>query len=125
MPLSQFRLVTMEWMEPSSWNDVQQNIVHESEVDTFLKATLELHYAPGLNPHNGNKCRIAREITVASFDAAGPFWWTTPGLKDNGDPSGATLLQSDGRSRRLWINPDYLAQLRANERAMLEEGLEG
>jgi len=60
---------------------------------------------PGVNPHTGQRLtertiRISHTPFVASasidtradLQPMGPFWWSTPGLMKNGDPSGAQVF---------------------------------
>lgn len=69
------------------------HIVAMSELGTFLAATLELHFSPGVNPHSRVRCSRVLCITSADMVADGPFWWTVPGLRDNDDPRGAVVFR--------------------------------
>jgi hypothetical protein len=66
------------WMDDEDDIEASEYIVHEDHVERFVKATVRLHYAPGINPHAGVRLRVTRKVTVAEFEAQGPFWWTTP-----------------------------------------------
>jgi hypothetical protein len=48
----------------------------------------------GINPHNGGKPRRIWKITVVELEWLGPFWWSTPDLQKNNDPTGVPVLDS-------------------------------
>lgn len=55
--------------------------MHERDVETFIKATLELHWKPGINPHaSGGKLANVWSIEVTKLDGLQAYWWSTPGL---------------------------------------------
>ncbi len=68
-------------------------LVSQSDLDRFLKATLELHHDPGVNPHSGGTTDKVVKITSRTLQSKGRFWWSTPGLKANDDPKGAEILE--------------------------------
>lgn len=99
-----------------------EKMMHVSQVETYIKAQIELHYERKTNPHvdrwnathpndrlrsTGETSR-ARIINVSAFfDKAGPYWWTTPGMEDNG--TGAEVLLG-WNEKRHWAHPDILAE---------------
>lgn len=68
------------------------HIVLASEVDKFVAACRELHHESAINPHSGLKTARLSRITVGRLVLFGPYWWSTPGLRDNGDPKGARVI---------------------------------
>lgn len=86
-------------------------IVHKDKVDTFIAATKELHDNPGHNPHNGNKATPVHQIEVGPLTQQGPFWWTTPGLQNNYDASGAPLIMGDYHKTLVWRSDKLKAVL--------------
>ncbi len=75
------------------WGDETRDyFVFESEVATFVTATLELYVDPGINPGNSEKPSSVFAITFAVLAQKSPYWWSTPGLK-NYDPTGASILE--------------------------------
>jgi hypothetical protein len=77
------------------------HMIRKEDLDKFVEASKQLHYNPGKNPHNGGNAKPICAITVETdLRWTGPFWWTTPGLKRNGDPAGVQLLQ--GTPRMVW-----------------------
>ena len=91
-PLSELRQVTVYFTDG---RDAHSYLVHQSEVDKFVAACKRLHVAPGVNPHNGMQCAKACKITVAPLCAHGPYWWSTPNLRENFDPAGARVIDVD------------------------------
>jgi hypothetical protein len=106
LPLSAFRIVTIRWMDDED-DDVRatEHIVHESHVDRFVRATLRLHYAPGINPHAGVRVAVARSITVGKIVAGGPYWWSTPSLQRQDETAGAIIFRGDEECI-VWTHPD-------------------
>lgn len=70
----------------------------------LVNASLELHYDPGVNPHNGKSAAPVWKITVSQLRKDGPYWWSTPGLQHNYDPNGATLY-AWSQEKVLWERP--------------------
>ena len=64
-------------------------IVAEQELVLYLSALMQLH----VNEAEERGATPVVAITVASLHAEGPYWWSTPGLKDNNDPRGASVLE--------------------------------
>ena|SRR5271166_5419859 len=94
----------------------QRHYMMESQVATFLQATLELHYQPGINPHNGNTAALLWEAKVGKLEQPVSYWWCVPGLHKNHDQAGAQISSFVHKS--LWVHPDLqvlLAQERADE----------
>lgn len=97
-PLSEFRMVEYLFRESSMYN---KEVVHESQVEMFCEAILQLHYNPGINPHNREKTSEVITINVMRMEPSGPYWWTGPSLEGS---DGATLY---GRNYdRRWIRPE-------------------
>ena len=69
-------------------------IVNKLNLEKFILATKELHFDPGVNPHNKDKGKTAqaKKITVQKLEKTGPYWWSTPGLMHNNDPNGAFIF---------------------------------
>lgn len=111
LPFADFRQVTIRWMDSDGFAN---HIVHKDEVDAFVKATVQLHHSPGINPYNGNVCAVAAEIFVSSFEATPPVWWSTPGLGTE-RAQGATVFDPQN-GQQVWINPDYAAICAIDER---------
>ncbi len=98
-----------------------EKLMHESQVAVYIKAQIELHYERETNPHvdkwnaahpelarNTGGTARAKTINVGKFfDKAGPYWWTTPGMEDNGTGAAVLLGWND---ERYWAHPDVLAQ---------------
>ena len=87
-------------------------IVALGELRKFLKATLQLHYSPGINPHNNRKtCRVVKitvqDIRNKNLKPEGIYWWSTPGLTCN--PCGAIIWslpeEENSEQRILWKQP--------------------
>lgn len=92
-------------------------IVAREEVETFITAMKELHYSPGVNPHNKgslNNTSPVHQIEVGQFDETGPFWWTTPGLQpaEKSKVKGAKVIQADYRKKVVWRSPALVETLR-------------
>ncbi len=69
-------------------------------IGRFIEASNQLHYCPGINPHNNQRTPKMKEILLWKLRTSGPLWWTTPGLGKNDDggyisayPGGAVLLE--------------------------------
>lgn len=86
-PVSQLCKVTLVFEGGHS----PEYMMQADQVDTFIEASKELHFFPGINPHNGAKTSELREIYVAKmrpFTATRTdflshpkaYWHTTPGL---------------------------------------------
>lgn len=124
-PLSDFRQVEVLMLGPAGPGRERTHLVHKDHVARFMAATLELHHAPGINPHNGGATTPVGEIRVYTLRAAGPYWHTTPGLKGNGDAAGALTFETD-ELVDAWTSPALDAERRADEARELavEAGLD-
>jgi hypothetical protein len=100
--------VTIWYPAPEDTFKSTNHIVAEDDLETFLRATLELHFEPGYNPHSGGSTSQAMWITVARLRPRGPFWWSVPGLNGNGDPAGALLWDWDVHPETVWVRPDFV-----------------
>jgi hypothetical protein len=86
IPVSQLRMVSLHFMSGS----ISKHVVHESQVDVMVEASLKLHHEPGVNPHNGKETAKLREIFLWKLQRSGPYWWTGPSLHA-GDKKGAAV----------------------------------
>ena len=76
-----------------------EHIVAQGDVEKFVTASLELH-------GGGRRAELVQYITTQPLRPRGPFWWSTPGLGDNGDPSGAVIWDwGYGQGQRVWVRP--------------------
>jgi hypothetical protein len=87
------------------------HMMHQSQVDTFLKATIRLHHTHG-NPHlEPAKQMLANLWEVRVHGVEVPtvsYWWCAESLQAK-DAKGAKLNPPSIRSTRLWAHPDLLA----------------
>ena len=94
--LGEIRAVTLEFLSGRQ----STYLVPKEEVDAFVEAAKELHYKPGINPHNRVKTAPITVISVGELTFrdgfCGPYWWTTPGLAENGNPEGARCVSASG-----------------------------
>lgn len=77
------------------------------DIERFLKAILELHFEPGINPHitdRDPKTAEVQLVAIAPFSKNGPYWWSTPGLQENYDHNGASVYTSVGFDA-VWVRP--------------------
>lgn len=121
-PLRNFRLVEYTWLKPATAEAATSRLVHKDHVARFVTALKELHYAPGVNPHNlesnGGRTAVLGTIRISAIRATGPYWHTTPGLQRNDDPAGAVVFQ-DGDTLETWEHPALTARYRAEDAAEL------
>lgn len=82
-----------------------ERIVAFHQLEKFLLAILELHFSPGLNPHNRNEAAEVQCITTATLQPRGPYWWSTPGLQENNDPNGVVIFSWEMTPRIAWLRP--------------------
>lgn len=96
----------------------QIHMMHESEIDTFIKATIKLYY-----PHHFDsegrpivvKLNNLWAIYVSNIQISNvSYWWCSENLQDS-DPLAAKLNQESYR-RRVWAHPELL-QLEKEDRA--------
>ena len=69
-----------------------EHIVKTTDLAKFIEASQRLHYEPGINPHNGKVTARLSCIEVSKLVSGGPYWWSTPSLKENGDPDGVEVF---------------------------------
>lgn len=101
LAIGNFRQVAWRYEDGS----VHEEIVHLEHVERMIQAVKDLHYQPGVNPHNGASAAKAVAIYVGKPNLDGPYWWTTPGLKDNYDfDHGAMTIDWD--HELVWERPD-------------------
>ncbi|QIG69734.1 hypothetical protein EVB81_165 [Rhizobium phage RHph_I46] len=102
--LSDLRKIELHFLDGGS-PDV--DIIHKDDVETYIKAKLELHFSPGINPYvtdRDNKTSELSYIRVSEFKNQGAFWHTTPGLGKNFDEKGVQCFHAWG-SELKWKNP--------------------
>jgi hypothetical protein len=85
------------------------HIVAEADVEKLVGASLALHYEPGYNPHAGATSPV-QYITTEKLMPSGPYWWSVPGLRKNGDPNGA-VIWNWGYQERVWIRPGVVVDV--------------
>jgi len=103
-PISELRVVKLRFdSDRSRW---QEELMHESQVETYLKAKLELHFLPGENPHNKKQATPLWEARVAKLGSPTSYWHTSPGL--HAGDEGAYIIPTYS-GKRLWAHPDLLA----------------
>lgn len=125
-PISQLRFVKMSIVNREGPDRVphdQVHMMHESQVETFVAATIKLHHTEG-NPHLpvmgtpplklDNLWEI-RTTSVAINTTS--YWWCVPDLQKNNDPKGAQL-NLDTFYRRVWAHSELLE---LEKRARAEE----
>ena len=66
----------------------RHHLVVDDDVMKLVEASLELHYKPGRNPHNGTP---AARVLYLELNR---LMWTTPGLDEEGE--GAEILEGRG-----------------------------
>lgn len=97
----------------------REYLIHRDEVDRFVAATVQLHGPGCVNPYSGNATTPVDLIAVGDVVPAGPYWWTTPGLLNNYDPTGARIFRAEV-FKQIWINPAYKARLEAHRQSELD-----
>lgn len=115
--LGEVRAVTLVFLDGSQTT----HLVPKEEVGIFVEAAKELHYKPGINPHNRVKAAPITVILVGELTFkdgfCGPYWWSTPGLAENGDLKGARCVSASGSGATTiaWSLPDneYLERAEA------------
>lgn len=125
-PVSELRLVATHYRGPER-REPNFYVMHHSHVDDFVKAALELHYQPGINPHNGNACAVLESVYVDELRLEN-YWWATPGLNRSSQGPKLRHLMVFGMNR-VWAHPDKLEEekqarieaLKAELRAIEEE----
>jgi hypothetical protein len=108
-PISQLRVVQYNMRSDPSFRSEQ--LMHETQVETFLAALLKLHYSPGFNPHNHNKCSELWEVKLGKLRIeTDSYWWCSPtlGVRTEAEVPGARLNTVE--YQRLWAHPELLQQ---------------
>lgn len=111
-PVSELRIVNV-YFHGNHMPSVRY--MHKSQVDTFVKATVELHHERG-NPYTGGKAAPLRRIEVQGLGIETvSYWWCTPGLHKNAqggarinDPVINAPLRVEA-----WVHPEIEAERRA------------
>jgi hypothetical protein len=85
-----------------------EHFMHQDQVETFLKACLELHYQPGRNPYTGGKTSELWYVVSESISEPTQYWWTTLGLGKTRPALGALVSSFSSNYTRLWTHPDLL-----------------
>ncbi len=95
-----------------NYQQMRTYFVPADEVDRFVEAHKELHVSPGVNPYNGVTTNKIRMIMVSDAGLVGPYWWTTPGLKETKppEPPGARYY-APMKTRQVYIDPDWAAEM--------------
>jgi len=78
------------------------NIVTSDDLNKLVTATLQLHSNPGINPYSKKRAERVIKITLRSLKSEGPFWWSTPGLKNTLLSRGAIIYKWDANERVIW-----------------------
>jgi len=84
--------------------------ISSEDVEKFVEACMRLHNYPGINPHNKQKTARLEKITrkdlltdVKNIPnrpwSSGPYWWSTPNLQKNHDPSGVKIWRFYGQAK--------------------------
>lgn len=82
-------------------------IVPKCDLQKFVTATLELHSGKCINPHNNGSTSRVVAIYTGELEFSGPYWWSTPGLQENGDPSGSQIWSICDCYTFLWQDENY------------------
>ena len=90
-PLSDLRVIELTFASHTT----QTHFVHRDDVDKFIVAIKRLHLDHCVNPHSGHETAKVVRIRVGAMKWKGPFWWSTPDLKQNYDPSGVQLIDTE------------------------------
>jgi hypothetical protein len=116
-PVSELRLVRLYMKNrPNSY----EYFMHQSQVEVFVKASLELHFEPGINPYNKVKTSEIWFITVSELQGSNAWWWTTIGLGIDKANQGASI--SYWKESRVWTHPELAAlELEEHKQDMRDE----
>lgn len=131
-PIAQLRLVKVIFYHVDKQgnsipDEGRVHYMHQSQVETFIAATIALHHEPGINPHSGGETAKLWEIKVCGLETdAKSYWWCDPTLKSNDSPQGARINQAKwgilGPTDRVWACPTLWAEEhRARERELQAE----
>ncbi|MEO7173578.1 hypothetical protein [Flavobacterium sp.] len=111
-PLSEMRMVVIVMRGKdgkAAYYYPNKHIMHYSQVDTFVKATVKLHYAVG-NVHHTPALMLNNlwSIHVHRFNIKTySYWWCSEDQKSD-DPNGARLNDPESVGERVWAHPDCL-----------------
>lgn len=116
-PISELRIVSLYIRNPESrregaYSPPAVHYMHESEVDTFVEASIRLHQTEG-NPHikertGGKPPDQLWEIKVSRLSVnTNSYWWCCTDLQNNEDPRGAQL-NDPSWGNRIWAHPELL-----------------
>lgn len=109
--------------------------VPKEEVALFVTALINLHWGAG-NPHIGQRLNNLRKIVIYDTGSFNRYWWCTPDLKKNDDPSGARVSSFRGSKvawdryrdeagnpiRRDWVDGvEVVTKYNENQIALLEQ----
>jgi hypothetical protein len=107
--ISDFRMVRMDFCYGAS----NEYIMHKNHVARFVEASVKLHHTPGINPANKETTAPIWRISSAPLHGSS-YWWTTPSLEGNDDPSGAAIVKA-GPSDDVFIDRERLDAFRREE----------
>ena len=103
------------WMEIFFQNAPStKHLLRRIDVEKMVKAYKNLHYAPGINPHNGAITSKIFKITMAPLVLKEDYWWTKPNLDTIPNEEGAHMIE-DGYQITLWEDRPYIIELCKNE----------
>jgi hypothetical protein len=114
--IADFRQVRMDFCYGAS----NEYIMHKDHVARFVEASVKLHHTPGINPANKNTTAPIWRITSAPLHGSS-YWWTTPSLKGNDDPAGATVVNG-GPSETVFVDREYVDRINREEDEMEAAG---
>jgi len=105
--------------EAGKMPDTQTHLMHKDYVDEFKKASIKLHYSPGVNPHNGNKTAKIDRIEVRALEPQKPYWWAREslGVGDSDEEQPMTMVNA----RWLGYKNDWHSQRYEDERKQQED----
>lgn len=112
--ITEFRQVRMYFCYGAS----NEYIMHKDHVASFVEASVKLHHTPGINPANKEPTSPIWRITSAPLHGHS-YWWTTPSLEGNDDPTGAVIVQG-GPSETVFIDRARVEQFNREEDEMEE-----
>lgn len=96
---------------------VSKHMMHKSQVEKFIEASLKLHHSPGINPHIKNRFKESGEldnktakleyITIQKLDLNGrTLWWCMPSLGVKGESKDGAIINDPIGDNCAWIHPD-------------------
>lgn len=113
-PISELRIVEI-WLHHNLQVSphTERHMMHMSQVETFVKATVDLHHTRG-NVHSGVRLDNLWEVRVNKLNLdTKAYWWGSPEQKNN-DPNGAKINDTNW-GERVWAHPELLAEERRIE----------